>query len=165
MLRNYLAILGSLAILIVYKLISILFSRRRHAIQAKKLGCQPPPQNRPEDIFGITTLKYLEGETASDMLLTSPSQTRSTPNFDSSQMTSVHLAAFRELSQMGADLPLRPQRHLRQCPLALSSRPTLSFPSQFSRDGSTKSDCCGRRGSPPCPEDRHVLTDIGGKCE
>ncbi|KAI9661298.1 MAG: hypothetical protein M1821_009625 [Bathelium mastoideum] len=50
---------GALAVLLLYRILSIVITSRRHAARARNLGCQPPPKHLKDDYLGIHGLREL----------------------------------------------------------------------------------------------------------
>lgn len=51
--------LWAIAAYVLYRGISYIATKRRHAAKAKALGCQPAPMANQRDPFGITTVREL----------------------------------------------------------------------------------------------------------
>jgi hypothetical protein len=59
MLHNLIIALGVLAAFVVYQVVTSLVARRRHASQARDMGCKPAPEFPINDFLGIGSVKEI----------------------------------------------------------------------------------------------------------
>ncbi|KAI9699862.1 MAG: hypothetical protein M1820_007037 [Bogoriella megaspora] len=89
--------LGALALLILYRVAVFFVGRRRHASQAKKLGCEAPPVYPRSDPFGFSTLRESFAASAKKRI----------PDLMIQRFDRMRLQEGRRVDTFGSDLLLR----------------------------------------------------------